>query len=237
LARARKRRRLGRRLALAFLLVVGLATTGFAIWELFVLRIADLRDPTETRSLTVPDGRDGTRELVLGPKSPYWTPLSRISPHVRTSVVLSEDGRFWQHEGFDWFELRKSLERNLEEGRFARGGSTITMQLAKNLFLWSDKSLFRKALEVYLTWRLERTLEKARILELYLNVAEWGRGIYGIGEASRRYFGKHPSEIGIGEAALLAVSLPSPRRSNPGRVTPYLQRRQQELLGRVNRSG
>lgn len=202
-----------------------------------MLRIAELGDPTQTRVLEVADGRGGKRELVVGPKSPYWTPLSRISPHVRTCVVLAEDGRFWEHEGFDWFELRKSLERNLEEGRFARGGSTITMQLAKNLFLWNEKSLFRKVLEVYLTWRLEQSLEKARILELYLNLAEWGRGIYGIGEASRRYFGKHPSELGIGEAALLAVSLPSPRRSNPGRVTPYLQRRQQELLGRVHRAG
>lgn len=215
---------------------MGAGLLAIVLWEAIGIRMHALRDPKASRTIEVPLPDGKMRDLVVGPQSPQWAPLGRISRYVPLCVVLAEDGRFWQHAGFDWFEIREAFERNLEKGKYSRGGSTITMQLAKNLFLWRDKSLLRKALELYLTVRLEQSLEKRRILELYLNVVEWGPGIYGIGEASRRYFGKSPAELTLGEAALLAVSLPSPRRSNPGRVTPYLQRRQQELLGRVYRS-
>ena len=109
------------------------------------------------------------------------------------------------------------------------------MQLARNLFLWRTKSIPRKALEVYLTWRLEHTLSKQRILELYLNTAEWGPGIYGIGEASRHYYAKPPSALSLGEAAMLAVILPSPLRWNPQRAPQVAMRRQQELLSRLRK--
>ncbi len=234
---AKKKRRGGFRRALRVVAIgLGAALLALGVWEAFFLRIGALRDPAHTRTISVPAGREGTRELVVGPRNPYWTPLGRVAAIVPQAVVKAEDGSFWEHDGFDWVELQKSWERNVEEGKPVRGGSTITMQLAKNLFLWRDKSVVRKALEAYVTWRLEQTLEKRRILELYLNVVEWGPGIYGIGEASRRYFEKSPAELTIGEAALLAVTLPSPLRSNPGRVTDYLQRRQQELLGRIYRS-
>jgi monofunctional biosynthetic peptidoglycan transglycosylase len=150
-------------------------------------------------------------------------------------VVRAEDAKFYQHAGFDWDELHDSLETNLEEGKYQRGGSTITMQLARNLFLWREKSLVRKGLEAYLTWRLEHTLPKKRILELYLNVAEWGDGVYGIGEASRHYFRKPPSELTLGEAAMLAGILPSPVRWSPDRNPAVAMRRQQELLSRLRR--
>lgn len=111
------------------------------------------------------------------------------------------------------------------------------MQLAKNLFLWRDKSLLRKALEAYLAVRLEQTLDKRRILELYLNVVEWGPGLYGIGEASRHYFDKSPSSLTLGEAALLAAILPNPRGWNPDRAPSIARERQQQLLGRLSREG
>ena len=150
-------------------------------------------------------------------------------------VVRSEDAKFFQHAGFDWDQMQDSFETDLEEGKYKRGGSTITMQLARNLFLWRSKSLPRKALEVYLTWRLEHTLTKKRILELYLNAVEWGPGIYGIGEASRHYFGKPPSALTLGESAMLAAILPNPLRSNPERTPQLAIRRQQELLARLRR--
>lgn len=210
------------------------ALVALAIWELFFLRISALADRNHSRTLTVPVGEQ-ERDLVVGPANARWTPLGRVSPEVTLCVVAAEDARFWQHDGFDWKELRNSLERNLEEKEFARGGSTITMQLAKNLFLWREKSLVRKLFEAYLTWRLEHTLEKRRILELYLNVVEWGPGVYGIGEASRYYFGKPPSDVSLGEAALLAVTLPNPIRWNPKRAPGFALGRQQELLGRLRR--
>ena len=203
-------------------------------WELRVLRLSALRDPRSVRVLRVPIP-EGSRRLVVGPESPYWTPMSAVSPTLVLCVVRAEDAKFFQHHGFDWDQVQDSLETNLEEGKYKRGGSTITMQVARNLFLWRGKSLARKVLEVYLTWRLEQTLTKKRILELYLNAVEWGPGIYGIGEASRHYFGKPPSELTLGESALLAVILPSPIRWNPERAPEVALRRQQELLARLRR--
>ena len=184
------RARLARFLTLLFASVVG----GLVVWEALLLRLDNLRDPKEVRVLTVQTPQ-GSRQLVVGPQSPYWAPLGAISPGLVLCVVRSEDAKFFQHAGFDWDQVQDSFETNLEEGKYKRGGSTITMQLARNLFLWRGKSLPRKALEVYLTWRLEQTLTKRRILELYLNAVEWGPGIYGIGEASRYYFGKPPASL------------------------------------------
>jgi monofunctional biosynthetic peptidoglycan transglycosylase len=150
-------------------------------------------------------------------------------------VVNAEDAKFFHHGGFDWAQVEDALETNFDEGGYRRGASTITMQVARNLFLWRGKSLVRKVLEVYLTWRLEQTLTKERILELYLNAAEWGPGIYGIGEASRHYFAKLPSELTLGESALLAAILPKPIRWNPQRTPEVALRRQRELLARLRR--
>jgi len=210
------------------------AGTALGAWEVGVLRLGSLRDPQAVRVLTVPTP-EGSRRLVVGPESPYWTPLSAVSPTLVLCVVHAEDAKFFHHHGFDWAQLQDSLETDLGEGQYKRGGSSITMQLARNLFLWRAKSLARKALEVYLTWRLERTLTKKRILELYLNVVEWGPGIYGIGEASRHYFAKPPSELTLGESALLAAILPSPIRWNPQRTPQIAMRRQRELLARLRR--
>jgi monofunctional biosynthetic peptidoglycan transglycosylase len=204
------------------------------VWEAFFLRLDELRDPRAVRVLTRPTP-EGTRSLTIGPQSPYWTPIGTVSRPLVVCVVRAEDAKFFQHDGFDWDQMRDSLQTDIEEGTYQRGGSTITMQLARNLFLWRAKSIVRKALEVYLTWRLEHTLPKTRILELYLNVAEWGPGVYGIGEASRHYYGKPPSALTLGESAMLAAILPSPLRWNPQRAPRVAMRRQQELLSRLRR--
>jgi monofunctional biosynthetic peptidoglycan transglycosylase len=228
--RRRFRARLGRFAVFGFAIFVG----ALVVWEGFFLRIDDLRDPRTVRTITVPTPQ-GSRRLVIGPESPYWTPLAATSHALVLCVVRAEDAKFFQHDGFDWDQVQDSLETDLERGTYKRGGSTITMQLARNLFLWREKSLLRKALEVYLTWRLEHTLPKKRILELYLNAAEWGPGIYGVGEASRHYYGKPPSALTLGESAMLAAILPSPLRWNPERAPQVAMRRQQELLSRLRR--
>ncbi|MGH7821071.1 MAG: monofunctional biosynthetic peptidoglycan transglycosylase [Candidatus Binatia bacterium] len=230
----RRRKRRSVRFRLVAVVVVSSAVA-LAVWEAFVLRIGELRDPKSVRHLSVPDGSGGSRRLVLGPANPYWTPLRAVSKELVLCVLKSEDDRFYQHDGFDWAALRSAVEKNLERRRYARGGSTITMQLAKNLFLWREKSLLRKVLEAYLTWRLEGSLSKQRILELYLNAAEWGPGVYGVGEASRRYFGKPPSALTLGESALLAAILPNPVRWNPERAPETAMSRQRELLARLRR--
>jgi len=230
----KKRRSLRARLVRLFAGLVLVSGVVLAAWELGVLRLSALRDPRSVRVLSVPIP-GGSRRLVVGPESPYWTPISAVSPALVLCVVRAEDAKFFQHAGFDWDQLQDSLETNLEAAKYKRGGSTITMQLARNLFLWRGKSLARKVLEVYLTWRLEQTLTKTRILEIYLNAVEWGPGIYGIGEASRHYFGKPPSELTLEESALLAAILPSPIRWNPERAPKIAARRQRDLLARLRR--
>jgi monofunctional biosynthetic peptidoglycan transglycosylase len=159
-----------------------------------------------------------------------WVPLKRISPDLQRAVIVAEDASFYQHSGFDWEGLKEAFTRNLDKGELRRGGSTITQQLAKNLYLSSEKSLFRKAHEALLTWKLERALTKKRILELYLNVAEWGHGVFGAEAAARHHFGKPAEQLTPEEAALLAAMLPSPRRYDPIRLTPYLSKRQAQIL-------
>ncbi len=159
-----------------------------------------------------------------------WVPLSRISPHLQRAVVAAEDASFFIHEGFDWEGIRDAALHNLEAGELKRGGSTITQQLAKNLYLSSERSLLRKAREALITRSLEHRLTKERILELYLNVAEWGRGVYGAEAAARHHFGKSAAELTADEAAWLAAMLPSPQRYDPLRKTAVLARRHQRIL-------
>jgi monofunctional biosynthetic peptidoglycan transglycosylase len=159
-----------------------------------------------------------------------WVPLAHMSPHLTRAVIAAEDAAFYRHKGFDWDGLKEALTRNVERGQLRRGGSTITQQLAKNLYLSPDKNLFRKGHEAILAWELERTLSKKRILELYLNVAEWGHGVFGAEAAARRHFGKSAEDLSPAEAALLAAMLPSPQHYDPLRLTPYLSKRQAQIL-------
>lgn len=141
-----------------------------------------------------------------------WIAYEDISVHLKRAVVAAEDDRFLDHRGFDWEGIQRALERNAERGRLAAGGSTISQQLAKNLFLSSSRSWLRKGQEAVLTLMIETTWEKRRILEVYLNVAEWGNGVFGAEAAARHYYGRPASSLGPAEAARLAVMLPNPRR-------------------------
>jgi monofunctional biosynthetic peptidoglycan transglycosylase len=159
-----------------------------------------------------------------------WVALSEMSPLLQRAVVAAEDANFFSHEGFDWDGIKVAMERNLEAGKIERGGSTITQQVAKNLFLTQDRSFFRKAREAMITRALERHLSKARILEIYLNIAEWGEGVYGAEAAARHYFFKSAKELTADESALLAAMLPSPLKYDPLRLTPFLVKRQHQIL-------
>lgn len=170
-------------------------------------------------------------------KMQYWIPLRSIPQDAIDAVIVSEDGTFWSHHGFDWFEFRESIERNFEEGRAARGASTITQQLVKNLYLSSSKNPLRKIKEWILTWYMEQQLGKSRILEIYFNVIEWGDGVYGIEAASRYYFDKSVPELNREECARLAAIIPSPRKHRADVDSKYVLRRSKLILERMEARG
>lgn len=162
-----------------------------------------------------------------------WIPLSRVPRHVQDAVIVAEDGTFYEHGGIDWFEVQESIEKNLEEGRAARGASTITQQLAKNLFLSTSKDPVRKLKEVVITLLMEWRLDKRRIFEIYLNIIEWGPGVFGIEAAARTYFGKSASMLTVEEGVRLAAVIPSPLRHRPDVNTRYVLRRKGIVLSRM----
>ncbi|MDT8396538.1 MAG: biosynthetic peptidoglycan transglycosylase [bacterium] len=182
-------------------------------------------------NLTVRDWNGEGRPFALGPGNPSWTPLEKIPPHLRDAVLAGEDFSFYSHGGVDWFEVRQSIMEDLRERRFARGASTITQQLAKNLFLSSDKTIRRKVRELLLARRLEAALTKDRILELYLNVVELGNGVYGVGAGARHHFGKEPGALSLRESAFLAAMLPGPRVFDPDRNMDRVLARSDHILG------
>src|SRR5580704_12982179 len=150
-----------------------------------------------------------------------FVPLPDISLNLQHAVVAAEDGRFRQHHGFDWIEMQKVLEDDMKRQRVGRGGSTITQQLVKNLFLTTERSFVRKGVESSLVPMLEAILTKDRILELYLNVIEWGPGIYGAEAASEHYFHMHASQVPREQAARLAAIIPAPHKRKPERINEY----------------
>jgi len=166
-----------------------------------------------------------------------WVPFSKISPYAAKAVLIAEDDKFWSHEGFDFEAMQKAIEKDIKLGRLKYGGSTISQQLAKNLFLSPTKNPLRKLKEAILTWRIENNLSKRRILELYLNVAEWGDGIFGIEAASRHYFGKAAADLAPMEAARLAVVLPNPLKYNPTGASKYVEKRAEIVYGIMVKRG
>lgn len=167
-----------------------------------------------------------------------WLPLGAVSPYLIKAVLIGEDDKFWQHEGFDYEAMQKAMEKDIKAKKFKLGGSTISQQLAKNLYLSPSKNPIRKIREAIITWRMERALPKRRILELYLNVAEWGdRGIFGIGAASLHYYGKPASALGPEEAARLAAILPNPRKFNPLGEQRYVVHRSRLIYNIMVRRG
>jgi len=162
-----------------------------------------------------------------------WVPYGRISEQLKRAVVAAEDAKFLDHEGFDWEAIQHAMTKNERRGRVVAGASTISQQLAKNLFLSGERSWLRKGEEAIITWMMEHTLSKRRILELYLNVAEWGEGVFGAEAAARYHFGISASALGPEQAAWLAAVLPSPRRYDRGQVTPYIAGRVDTILARM----
>lgn len=209
----------------------------YVIAEMFTIpffSIAKLQteNPVETsfmRQRMAEAAEEGTRLKIVH----QWVPLSKVPKHVRDAIIVAEDGMFYVHAGVDWHEVWESVDASLNRGKAIRGASTITQQLAKNLYLSSAKTPMRKFKELIIAYQLEAQLSKKRILELYVNVIEWGRGVFGIEAAARTYFGKSVRWLTREEAARLAVVIPSPLRYRPDSNSRYVLRKKQILLRRL----
>jgi monofunctional biosynthetic peptidoglycan transglycosylase len=165
-----------------------------------------------------------------------WTPYTAISPEVKRAVLVAEDINFFSHRGFDWGAIRTAVEEALQDSEAPRGASTITQQLVKNLWLSPSRNPLRKVKEAILTAQVEHALSKRRILEIYLNVVEFGAGIYGVAPAAQTYFGSSPADLGEGEAALLAASLPRPSMWHPGSKSRAYQRYAAAIRARMDKA-
>jgi monofunctional biosynthetic peptidoglycan transglycosylase len=213
------------------------AAAGFAVLIYIYLTLPDVRALKTSNPQTTAFMELRAREALAKGRMPrrvqHWVSYRSISPALHRAVLVAEDSGFWQHAGVDYEQLQESFEADWARGKFLRGGSTITQQLAKNLYLSPSKNPLRKLRELIIARRLEAELKKARILELYLNLIEWGDGIYGADAAARTYFGVPASALGPSEAALLAAAIINPRLHNPARPTARLLRRQQLILRRM----
>jgi len=223
-----------RRISRVLLAVVGFA---FAYAVFIYLTLPDVRPLRTSNPLTTAFIELRAREARARGEQPRriqrWVPYGRISPNLKRAVLVAEDSRFWTHEGVDFDELKHSMETNWERFQFARGGSTITQQLAKNLYLSPSKNPIRKLRELLIARSLEVELSKQRILELYLNEIEWGDGVYGAEAAARTYFRKSSADLTAQEAALLAAAIPNPRVLNPASPSARLRSRQQLVMQRM----
>ena len=210
----------------------------FFLFEVFTLPVfslfsLDTENPKQTALIQqrIAEAKEKGKVLRINYR---WVPLSKIPKHVRMAVLVAEDGAFFSHAGVDWHEVWESVETNLEEGRIVRGGSTITQQLAKNLFLSTSKDPIRKLKELLITWMLEARLTKKRILELYLNIIEWGPGVFGIEAAAQRHFHKPAFQLTREEGARLAAVIPSPLRRRPTDDNDYVNNKAKLILKRMS---
>lgn len=205
---------------------------------LFLPSVDSLKNRRMNMTIRVKDWNGNYHPFVVGPKNPYWTRSAAIPPEMKWAVILAEDSRFYKHEGIDVKAIKNAIKYDLEKKSFARGASTITQQVAKNLFLSREKTLSRKAKEIVLARRMDEQLTKGRILELYLNVVELGPMVYGIGHGARYYFGKPASSLTPRECAFLAAMLPGPRVAyNPYRNLDKVVHRSDEILRLLRRKG
>ena len=207
----------------------------FLVWQLWLLGWVlfwGWFNPGETRFMEI-------RLAELRQKAPQaqlkqqWVPYERISIHLKRAMIAAEDAKFVDHEGFDWEGMQKAMEKNQKKGRTVAGGSTISQQLAKNLFLTPSKSYFRKAEEAVITLMLENLWSKRRIFEVYLNVIEWGDGVFGAEAAARHYYATSAAQLGPEQAARLAGMVPNPRFYDRNRNAPGLGRKTAIILGRM----
>jgi monofunctional biosynthetic peptidoglycan transglycosylase len=231
-------RRLALRLAAAFVfaVLVLLAWVGAGLPARSEVRALAGKNPARTR-LMDQRAEEARAKGRRARAAASWVPLTRVSRHLIHAVLASEDQGFFGHGGVDWKAIEESIEKNVAKRRFARGGSTITQQLAKNLYFGTRKSLVRKAREVVVTWWLETDLSKARILALYLNLIEWGDGVYGVEAAARHWYGKPASDLAVHEAAGLAAMIPNPRRINPRASPARHERATRRVLWLMGQAG
>ena len=222
----------------ALLAVTGIYLAYLIVSVALLPPVSSLADRKTTLEIKVRDWQGETQPFLLGPKNRYWTPANRIPSEMKWAVILAEDAKFYKHEGFDVKAIKEAIKYDLEKKSLARGASTITQQAAKNIFLSREKTITRKAKEVYLAWRMEQELTKGRILELYLNVVELGPMVYGIGHGSRYYFGKAPSAMTPRECAFLAAMLPGPRVAyNPYKNLRKVLKRSEMILRQLRATG
>ena len=232
------RRSLARRLWRRSLLLGALALAAWLGWEAWTwpdVKALATRPPATTAFI---ERHKEIRRAAGRPAQAAirWTPYASISPDIKRAVLVAEDINFFSHRGFDWGEIKVAVEDALHDSEAPRGASTITQQLVKNLWLSPGRNPLRKVKEAILTWQVERTLGKRRILELYLNVAEFGSGIYGVGSAAQAYFGKAPGDLGEDEAALLAASLPRPASWHPGSRSRAYHRHASAIRARMDKA-
>jgi monofunctional glycosyltransferase len=217
--------------------VAGVGAAGFTCLVYAWLTLPDVRALATSNPTTTAFIELRAEEAIAKGQKPRrvqrWVGYSHVSPELKRAVLVAEDDAFFQHEGVDLAQLQESLEIDWAKGKFTRGASTITQQLAKNLYLSPSKNPLRKLRELIIARRLEAELRKARILELYLNVIEWGDGIYGAEAAAQTYFQSPASLLNESESALLAGAIINPRLLNPARPTARLLRRQQLILRRM----
>jgi monofunctional biosynthetic peptidoglycan transglycosylase len=209
---------------------LALVTSLFLASALPVLVLRWVRPPTTAFMLSIRRRRRGMER----PVHHEWVSYGAVSPSMRLAVIGAEDARFVSHAGFDWPSIRRAARHNREGGPW-RGASTITQQVAKNLFLWPERSYLRKAMEAYFTVLIEATWPKRRILEVYLNIAQFGPDVFGVGAASRVLLGKDVSTLGPQDAALLAAVLPSPSRYDVRRPSAVVRLRQMMIMHSVRR--
>jgi monofunctional glycosyltransferase len=207
---------------------VVLAVVGVQLWFLSHIIYWSSYNPSSTAFMERYAEQPGAK-----PARQAWVPYARISEHLKRAVVAAEDAKFLDHEGFDWEAIQKAMQKNEQRGKVVAGASTISQQLAKNLFLSGSRSWMRKGQEAIITWMLERTLSKRRILEIYLNVAEWGDGVFGAEAAARHHFGAPAAALTPEQATWLAAILPAPRRYDRGRQTPYIRGRMMTISARM----
>jgi monofunctional glycosyltransferase len=225
----------------ALRLVAWAAAIGVAVLAALWFTLPDPRplakeNPRSTALIDQRRGEAQAKGRTFRPRQ-AWVPLERISPRLVEAVILSEDANFYGHEGIDWDAIRDAARHDLEKRSFARGASTITQQLAKNLWFGTEKSLVRKAKEAMLARKLERSLSKRRILAIYLNVAEWGDGVFGAEAGARHAFGVSAAGLSTAQAVVMASMLPAPRRVSLAKPSTWLRRRSTRLLDRMRVAG
>jgi monofunctional biosynthetic peptidoglycan transglycosylase len=227
-----------KRFFLISIAIIGLYAAYIGISLFFLPSVAGLADRKANMTIQVRDWKGNYQTFAVGPKNRYWTPSGRIPAEMKWAVIVAEDSNFYRHEGVDVKALKNAIKYDLEKKSFARGASTITQQVAKNLYLSREKSITRKIKEIILAKRMEEELTKGRIIELYLNVVELGPMVYGIGHGARYYFGKPASTLTPRECAFLAAMLPGPRLAyNPYKNLAKVSKRSNLILGMLRAKG